>query len=477
MTKTKFAPSLTGYIHIGNLRSALFAYLIAKHDGGDFILRIEDTDQNAYQPGALEYIYDMLNIFHLDYDEGPKKELDNTEFIQSKRINIYKNYAEELLKKGEAYYCFCDKSLLNEKRMEANETKEGYLYEDPCRMIGMEDAKNRVLAGEKYIIRAKMPKTGNTGFHDLVYGDITVENNTLDDFIIIKEDGTPTFNFANVIDDALMQITHITRGNEFLASTPKYLILYDALGFPRPEFIHLPLVMNKNGEPFDKRLNEDNLLDLLNQGFLPEAILNYIALLGWDPKNNQEFFTLEELIREFEIKNISRRPCCYDIQKLKWFNKHYIKEMDQEKYLNFIRPYLERVYNLNDKTEDWIIKLLLMNKEHIDFGSEIALVCTPFFQNSINEENLKCLKGHELSLKTLTTFLKEAEQVSHWNKESINNSFRNTAIKTKQNGENLFLPIRIAVTGNKKGLDLISTLELLGQVTVLKRLQNSINLY
>lgn len=467
MTRTRFAPSPTGYMHIGTLRSALFAYLIAKHDNGEFVLRIEDTDQNRKKIGAEEFVYDMLKVFGLNYDEGPNKDGEYGPYIQSQRLDIYKSYAEKLIRKGDCYYCFCTEETLNEKRIESQEKNTDYLYNDPCRILSINEARNRVLAGEKYVIRQKMPKEGQTSYRDLVYGGVTIENATLEDQIIIKSDGYPTYNFANVIDDALMHITHVTRGNEYISSTPKYILLYDALGFPHPNFIHLPLVIKKDNQKLDKCSKDDNLLDLLEQGFLPEAIINYIAFLGWSPKTNQEFFTLEELVRAFDIKNISQSPSCYDIKKLEWYNKHYIMQMDDEKYLKFIRPYLEKFYNLNDKSEEWITKLLKTYKNHISFGAEIAIVTSVFFRENIelDDESINTLKNTDLFCNTLIKLKSEIESCNNWNIDSIKQILNNIEPK-----ENLYMPIRIAITGMKHGPSLEDTIYLLGQEKVINRI-------
>ncbi len=479
MTRTRFAPSLTGHLHIGNLRSALFAYLLAKHDEGEFILRIEDTNSSKILISPEELINVLLNTFQLTYDEGPKKERDSTEYIQSKRLDIYKSYAEKLLKKGEAYYCFCDKKTLNAKRMKASEEKQNFLYEDPCRIIGIEEAKNRVLAGESYTIRQKMPRSGQISFHDLVYGDITFDNSTLEDQILIKSDGFPTYNFANVIDDALMDITHVTRGCEYLSSMPKYLLLYEALNFPRPEFVHLPLIKNKEKGNLTKTNKDDDLIDLLKQGFLPSAILNYIALLGWNPRTNQEFFTLQELINEFDISKITKRPCCYDIKKLEWFNKHYISKMNDQEYINFTRPYLENVYNLKDKTEEWINNLLLLFKKHLHFGSEIALVSNLFFREIIvlDETCISYLRSDELIPSILKTFKEEIETCSDWNLQNIEELLKRVELKTNSTKEKTYRSIRIVVTGLNYGRELSKILFLLEQQTIIKRVENSIGMY
>ncbi len=472
MTRTRFAPSPTGYMHIGNLRSALFAYLIAKHDNGEFILRIEDTDQKRKVLGAEEFIYNMLQTFGLEYDEGPNKEGEYGPYIQSKRLDIYKSYAEKLIEKDCAYYCFCEEETLSKERIKSTSEKSNFLYKDPCRNLALAESRNRVMLGEPHCIRQKMPDVGQTSYNDLVYGSITIENNTLEDQIILKSDGYPTYNFANVIDDALMNITHVTRGNEYLSSTPKYLLLYDALGFTRPEFIHLPLVTKLDHTKISKRNKDDNLVDLLNQGFLPAAIINYLAFLGWTPPNNQEFFTLEELVKVFDIKRINSRPSCYDINKLKWYNKHYITQMSDEDYLNFTRPFLEKFYNLSDKTDAWVNHLLRIHKNHISFGTEIALVTNMFFQNDIElDEEAKNFLNSDPSIKnTIAIFKSEIESITNWEIHNVINALNNTKNKAQVNPKLVYMPIRILTTGLMHGVELTDALFLLGKDTILKRL-------
>lgn len=473
MTRTRFAPSPTGYMHVGNLRSALFAYLIAKHDNGEFILRLEDTDQNRYEYGAEEFIYKVLDTFHLDYQEGPNKQGDYGPYIQSDRLDIYKKYAEKLVQEGHAYYCFCSEAELSNERMKAHEEKRTFIYPGTCRDIPISEAKKRIENGEKYVIRQKMPKVGTTSYRDLAYGDITIENVNLEDQILIKSDGYPTYNFANVVDDGLMNITHVTRGNEYLSSTPKYLLLYDALRFPRPEFIHLPLVIKSDGTKISKRNKDDNLADLLKDGFLPDAIINYLALIGWAPKTEQEIFSMDELIREFDINHINNSPGCYDIKKLQWFNHQYIMKMNDEEYLDFVRPFLEETYNLSEKSNEWINDLLLLFKKHISFGREITIVTHMFFESDIVLENdcIEFLKSDESIKNTLLAFKEEIENVNDWNIDNINNVINKVKEKTGVKGKLLYMPIRIAVSGMMHGPELADTIYLLGKEKILNRLK------
>lgn len=472
MTRTRFAPSPSGYMHVGNLRSALFAYLLAKHDSGEFILRLEDTDQNHYEVGAEEFIYQVLNDFQLICDEGPKNPGENGPYIQSERMDIYKTYAEKLVKSGFAYYCFCDRATLLNKRIEAQENKNSYMYDGTCRDFPKDEAMRRIAAGEKYVIRQKVLHEGQMSFKDLVYGDVTLQNQDMEDQILIKSDGMPTYNFANVVDDALMGISHVTRGVEYLSSTPKYLLLYDALGFPRPEFVHLPHVLKEDKTKFSKRNRDADLRDLLKHGFLPEAILNYIVFLGWSPKSNREFFSLEELVQVFSIEAIHKRPATFSMAKLKWFNRHYISEMEDVSYLQFVRPYLEAVYNLDGISEEWISTLLLTFKNRISFGAEIGLVTHLFFASDVeyDEDCIRFLQSDVRIKHTVEVFKEEVKIVDEWEKENIQNLIIHVGVKANVTGEMLYMPIRVAMTGSMQGIDLVTTLYLLGKEMVLERL-------
>ena len=332
MTKirTRYAPSPTGKMHVGNLRSALYEFLIAKHAGGDFMLRIEDTDQERYVEGATEIIYRTLEKTGLVHDEGPDKDGGYGPYVQSERMKtgIYMKYAKELIDKGEAYYCFCDKERLASLKTEVVDGKEITVYDKHCLSLSKEEIEANLAAGKPFVIRQNNPKEGTTTFHDELYGDITVDNSQLDDMILIKSDGYPTYNFANVVDDHTMNITHVVRGNEYLSSAPKYQRLYDAFGWESPVYIHLPLITDENHKKLSKRSGHASFEDLLEQGFLPEAIVNYIALLGWSPEDNREIFTLDELIRGFDYHRISKSPAVFDIVKLKWMNGEYLKAMD-----------------------------------------------------------------------------------------------------------------------------------------------------
>ena len=339
--RTRFAPSPTGFMHVGNLRTALYEYLVAKSQDGTFVLRIEDTDQERYVEGAVDVIYKTLETAGLKHDEGPDIGGDYGPYVQSERKDMYLPYAEQLIKEGKAYRCFCTKERLEKIQ---NETVGGG-YDRHCRDLSEEEIQKNLDAGIPYVIRQKMPIEGSTTFTDAVFGEITVENSELQDQILIKQDGYPTYNFANVIDDHTMGITHVVRGSEYLSSTPKYNLLYEAFGWEIPTYIHLPLINGKNDDgsvsKLSKRHGSTGFEDLIKEGYLPEAIINYIALLGWCPKDNQEIFTLDELCKVFDISGISKSPAVFDYDKLEWFNGEYIKAMTDEEFAAIAEPYFK----------------------------------------------------------------------------------------------------------------------------------------
>lgn len=328
--RTRYAPSPTGYMHVGNLRTALYAYLIAKHDDGDFILRIEDTDQERFVEGATDVIYNTLELTGLKYDEGPDIGGKYGPYVQSERKDIYLKYAKELIEKGEAYYCFCSKERLDMLRTNAEALKRPFKYDKHCCDLTKEEIQEKLDAGIPYVIRQNNPTTGTTTFDDEIYGLITVDNSELDDMILIKSDGLPTYNFANVVDDHLMGITHVVRGSEYLSSAPKYNRLYDAFGWDVPVYVHCPPIMKDAHNKLSKRNGDASFEDLLEKGYLKDAVLNYIALLGWNPGTTQEIFTLDELVQNFDYKNINKSPAIFDNVKLKWMNGEYIRKLSIE---------------------------------------------------------------------------------------------------------------------------------------------------
>ena len=382
--RTRYAPSPTGYMHIGNLRTAIFEYLLAKKYNGDFILRIEDTDQERQVEGAIDFIYNTLDICGFKIDEGPNNEKGYGPYIQSQRKDIYKEYALKLVEMGKAYYCFCSEEELANMRARADERKKPFLYDGRCSRLSKEKIEENLKNGVPYVIRQKMPKTGETLVEDVIYGKIKIDNSILDDQILLKSDGFPTYNFANVIDDHLMEITHVIRGKEYLDQTAKYNLLYEAFGWEKPTYIHVAMVLGEDGNKLSKRNGDASFMDLYNQGYLPSAVVNYLVLLGWSPENNQEIFTMEELIENFNEKRISKSSSQYDVKKLQWFNHHYINNMNDEDYLNWIKKYFTN--DCTGKSEEWINRLLLIYKSHLNYGNEINELTKKFFDTSFEIE-------------------------------------------------------------------------------------------
>ena len=378
--RTRFAPSPTGRMHVGNLRTALYTYLIAKHEGGDFILRIEDTDQERFVEGALDIIYHTLKETGLVHDEGPDKDGGVGPYVQSERNaqGIYLKYAKQLIEQGDAYYCFCDKERLESLKSKVSDEDGGteiVVYDKHCLHLSKEEVEANLAAGKPHVIRFNMPTEGTTTFHDEIYGDITVPNEELDDLILIKSDGYPTYNFANVVDDHLMGITHVVRGNEYLSSAPKYNKIYEAFGWDVPVYVHCPLITDENHKKLSKRCGHSSYEDLIEQGFVTEAVINYVALLGWSPADNREIFSLPELVEAFDYHHINKSPAVFDIAKLRWMNGEYIKKMDADEFYERALPYMKEVI-----TKDYDFKKIAqMVKTRIEIFPDIAAQ-VDFFQ-------------------------------------------------------------------------------------------------
>lgn len=455
-TRTRFAPSPTGFMHVGNLRTALYEYLTAKHEGGDFVLRIEDTDRERYVEGATQVIYDTLKLAGLTHDEGPDIGGDFGPYVQSERLQMYKPYAEQLVRDGKAYYCFCSKERLDELRASA---KEGEVigYDRHCRCLSCEEVQEKLASGIPYVIRQKAPLTGETTYHDCVYGDITISNEELDDQILIKADGFPTYNFANVIDDHTMGITHVVRGSEYLSSTPKYNALYESFGWEIPTYIHLPLIMGKSVDEsgqtvvskLSKRHGSTGFFDLVNDGYLPQAIMNYIALLGWAPAGeyeNREIFTMDELIRAFDIGGISKSPSVFDYDKLEWVNAEYIKGMTSEEFLVNARPYYEEAGISEDKypmLEEMLkprITRFTQIREKLSFLVTLADYDIALYEHKKSKSTL------ESSADALNAASEMLATVD-WNYESITNALKSLAETTGVKNSVIMWPVRIAAAG------------------------------
>lgn len=447
--RTRFAPSPTGFMHIGNLRTAIYAYIIAKKYGGDFILRIEDTDRERYVEGAVERIYDTLRVCGLNWDEGPDVGGDFGPYIQSERMEIYKEYAMKLVDMGKAYYCFCTKERLDALHKAQQEAKlSDQTYDRHCRDLSAEEVERLLAQGTPYVIRQKMPVDGSTTFHDLLYGDITVENSILDDQIILKADGMPTYNFANVIDDHLMGITHVVRGNEYLSSTPKYNLLYEAFGWDVPQYIHVEHIMRDATHKLSKRDGDAYFGDFVDKGFYVPAIINYIALLGWAPKGEKEIFTLSELIEEFDINGISKSPAVFDIVKMTAVNAEHLRRLPFEEFKRVAMPYIKQGCKRDDIDIDVLLRaiqprteLLTDLPEKVDFIDEM-----PEYSNELYF-NKKMKTTPETSVEALKTLLPVLEGIEQWNEESIHSAvFAEIERQGVKNGFMLW-PLRTALSG------------------------------
>ena len=443
--RTRFAPSPTGYMHVGNLRTALYTWLIARNAGGTFILRIEDTDQGRLVEGATDVIYKTLAECHLDHDEGPDVGGPVAPYIQSERQDTYGKYARLLVEKGQAYYCFCEKTESAEDAGEFNRA------DDPCRALSLEEAQARVDAGEPYVIRQRIPKEGTTTFCDAIFGDITVENETLDDQVLIKRDGMPTYNFANVIDDHLMGITHVVRGSEYLSSAPKYNLLYESFGWEVPTYVHCSPVMRDAQNKMSKRHGDPSYEDLKDQGFLTEAILNYVALLGWSPRGDiaeQEVFSLEELARAFDLAGMSKSPAIFDIEKLTHFNALYLRAMSPEDFAQAAKPYIRQAVKDERLPVEEIAALLQARCEKLtDIPEKVAFFSALPDYSADLFTNKKSKTNPEVSKAMLEAAIPMLEGLSDWSQDAIHDGLVALAEKLEVKNATLMWPVRIAAAG------------------------------
>ncbi len=480
MTKirTRYAPSPTGRMHVGNLRTALYAYLIAKHDSGDFLLRIEDTDQERFVEGATEIIYRTLEKTGLIHDEGPDKDGGVGPYVQSERhaAGIYLEYAKKLIEKGEAYYCFCSQEQLNSLRTVVN-GEEIMAYDKHCLHLSKEEIEANLAAGMPYVIRQNNPQEGSTTFHDDIYGDITVDNSELDDMVLIKSDGYPTYNFANVVDDHLMGITHVVRGNEYLSSSPKYNRLYDAFGWKVPVYVHCPLITNEEHKKLSKRSGHASYEDLIEQGFVSEAVVNYVALLGWSPEENREIYSLEELVQVFDYHNLSKSPAVFDVTKLKWMNGEYLKAMEFDRFYDMAEPYIRKVI----KKDLDLKKIAAMVKtrievfpdiaDHIDFFEELLEYDVSMYTHkkmkSTSETSLQVLKDVLPLLEAQEDFSNDALY------ETLSKYVEEKGVKTGF----VMWPIRTAVSGKQMTpAGATEIMEVLGKEEALARIRKGMEM-
>ena len=474
--RTRFAPSPTGRMHVGNLRTALYAYLIAKHAGGQFILRIEDTDQERFMEEALDIIYRTLEETGLKHDEGPDKDGGAGPYIQSQRCRqgIYMKYAKQLVEQGDAYYCFCSKERLESLRATVA-GKEIVMYDKHCLHLSKEEVEANLKAGKPYVIRMNMPTEGTTSFHDEIYGNITVDNGELDDMILIKSDGYPTYNFANVVDDHLMGITHVVRGNEYLSSTPKYNRIYQAFGWEIPVYIHCPLITNEEHQKLSKRSGHSSYEDLIEQGFLKDAVVNFVALLGWSPAEDREIYSLEELVKVFDYTRISKSPAVFDMTKLKWMNGEYMKAMDPEEFYERALPYMKQAV-----TRDYDFhKMAEMVRTRIEVFSDIPEMLDFFEKVQEYDSSMYVHKKMKSTLETSLTVLRETLPILEAQEDYSNDGlFAVLSAYASEKGYKTGLvmwPLRTALSGKQTTpAGATQIMEVLGKEETLSRIRAAI---
>lgn len=471
--RTRFAPSPTGFMHIGNLRTGLYTFLYARKHKGTFILRIEDTDQERKVEGAVEAIYRTLNIAGMDYDEGPDKDGGYGPYVQTERMGLYKEYAEKLVELGGAYYCFCDK-----ERLQSIVDENGlHTYDKHCRNIPLEEAKARVAAGEPYVIRQKVPEGVVSSYTDLVFGEIAVASADIEDGVLLKSDGLPTYNFANVIDDHLMGITHVMRGVEYLSSTPKYNLMYDAFGWERPTYIHLSPIMKDAQRKLSKRYGDANFEDFVAKGYLPEAIVNYIALLGWCPKSNKEKMTIEEMIEEFDVDGISKSPAIFDEAKMRWLNGEYLKAMTPDEFYKVSLPYILKS-KAGGKFNDYEISRLMQTRVDVlsDIPEKIDFL-VDFDEYDVNMYVHQKMKvDFNVAKRALKVAFDALAGLDDWTEDAIKEAMKSSAEANGMKGGQVMFSVRVALTGQPSTPGgAVEMAVVLGKEESLRRLQFSMD--
>ena len=471
-SRTRFAPSPTGYMHIGNLRTALYEYLIAKANGGDFILRIEDTDQKRYVEGATDIIFETLKRVGMNWDEGPDIGGNYGPYVQSERKSIYAEYAHKLVELGGAHYCFCTQKEENNNE----ENNENHIkIQDPCKNISIEEAKQRIANGESFVVRQNINKKGTSVFHDVVYGDIEIDYDELDEGVLLKSDGLPTYNFANVIDDHLMEITHVVRGNEYISSTPKYNLIYESFGWTPPIYVHVPPVMKDAQHKLSKRNGDASFQDLVAKGYLPEAILNYIALLGWNPGTEQEIFSLQELTECFSSDRLNKSPAIFDITKLTWMNGCYIRNLSANDFHQLALPYYKYMPNFVNLTS-----LSATLQPRIETLNDILtqtdfLINVPEYDISLYE-NKKMKTNPEIALNSLELVIPSLENISEWTNENLFETLKDLAIQNELKNGQILYPVRIALSGKETTPGGATELAvILGKDETIQRIKNAIS--
>lgn len=474
--RTRFAPSPTGYMHLGNLRTALYTYLFARRHGGKFILRIEDTDQEREVPGAVDIIYNSLKTAGLTHDEGPDVGGPCGPYIQSQRKDTYMPYAKQLIETGHAYYCFCTKERLDEARADAEKRGETFKYDKHCLHMSREEIQRRLDAGEPYVIRQNIPTEGKAGFDDVIYGHVEVDCDTLDDNVLIKADGLPTYNFANVIDDHLMGITHVMRGNEYLSSAPKYNLLYQAFGWTPPVYVHLTPVMANAQRKLSKRKGDPSFEDLLAQGYLTEAVINYLVLLGWSPRGEREFYTLKELEEVFDLEGLSKSPSIFDTVKLNWFNAEYIRKLSPERYLEIATPWMAQVLDAEKFDFRRLAELLQSRTEVFNQLPDMIrfLAEMPAFDNElyVNKKQKSTLESAKAALEAIKPIL---EGISDWTEQNLHDQVMAAIPGLGMKNGQVLWPVRIAISGQMSTPGgAFEIAYLLGKEETLRRLDESL---
>lgn len=486
-TCVRFAPSPTGYMHIGGLRTALFNYLYARHMNGRFILRIEDTDRTRFVEGALENLIKVMEWSGIDYDEGPMlnqegkvyQKGDFGPYIQSERVEkgIYDSYINKLIDEGKAYYCFCSQDRLDQLREEQKVNNETPRYDGYCRHLSSEEVQKRIANGEPYVVRLRLPEHEDITFEDRIKGKITINTDEMDDQVLIKSDGFPTYHFAVVVDDHLMGVTHIVRGEEWISSTPKHVLLYRALGWQEPEFIHLPTVLGNDHKKLSKRQGDVAVESFREKGYLPEALVNYMALLGWSPNSNEEILSMKDMIKEFDFDRVANRGGIFDIKKLNWFNQEYIKKLSNEEVASYMGRYLKKAELIDDAYPEEKLELLAKTYgNRIEYFAQVPDMTKKLFCDSSDleyeDEAKEALKSEEACI-LIPLFYEKVK-----NEENFNQEFASTLVKSMQNetgikGKKLWFPIRSAIVGSASGPDFTNTMLILGREEILKRLERA----
>ncbi|MCR2033658.1 glutamate--tRNA ligase [Anaerofustis stercorihominis] len=483
--RTRFAPSPTGFLHIGGLRTALYCYLWAKHNDGDYLLRIEDTDRTRYVEGSVENLINALNFCGVKHDEGPMlkdgKVVEIGEkgpYFQSDRLDIYKKYIDKLLDEGKAYYCFCDKERLDKLREEQVKNKQTPKYDGKCKNLSRKEAEEKIKNGESYVIRMALPEDEDITFNDEVRGEVTINTKDIDEQVLIKADGFPTYHFAVVVDDHLMDVNYVIRGEEWLVSTPKHIILYNYLGWEPPKFAHLPTVLNKNKKKLSKRHDSVAVEDFIQKGYLPEALINYIALLGWSDPNDREILSMEELIDDFDIKRVTKAGAVFDTEKLNWVNAHYIKEKSNEELISLIKPYLLNAKLIDESTsEETLLYIVEAIKDKLNYFEEsIELAKELYLKADLNnlDEKAKEVMEMETNETLFTNLINLFENEDKLTPEIVGKSLKSIQKEFKIKGKALYMPTRIAISGIMHGADLTYILSILGKEEVISRLKSAL---